>query len=227
MKLAAKEFPTIVRARCAILLGIVALLIAISYSAAPAAADGIVAIHVDAIHRVATYYQGEPEPLDFNRRCGTWGVYNPYIVDDSFNVRAKGAAYYALQLLTQQWALPGDRPHGVHPVTTSLGENKRLLTAYALKRPDGIWSVLIVNKDGIARPVTVDFNRGGAPANFTGAVDVVTFGREQYGWAGHGPADLPSPDSGLKRSTRMDGAGTYVVAPESLTVIRGAIEIAP
>jgi hypothetical protein len=169
----------------------------------------------------ATYYQGEPEPLDHNRRCGTWGAYNPYIVDDQFNVRAKGAAYYALQLLTQVWALPGDQPHGVYPVTTSLGDVKPLVTGYALKRPDGKWSVLVVNKDTVARSVTVAFGSGSAVAHFTGTVDEVTFGREQYQWTGHGPTDLPNPDRGLQHATIAAGTQSFVVAPESLTVLAG------
>ena len=175
----------------------------------------------------ATYYQGEAEPLDHNRRCNTWGAYNPYIVDENFNVRAKGAAYYALQLLTQQWALPGDLPHGVYPATTSLGDKKPLLTAYALKRPDGMWSVLVVNKDTIPRPVTIAFESAGKVAHFTGTVDVVTFGREQFRWTGRGPADLPNPDRGLAHSTTAGGDRSYIVAPESLTVIRGTSDIAP
>jgi hypothetical protein len=171
----------------------------------------------------ATYYQGEAEPLDHNRRCGTWGAYNPYIVDDQFNVRAKGAAYYALQLLTQSWALPGDQPHGVYPVATSLGDDKPVLTAYALKRPDGQWSVLVVNKDTVARSVTIAFEGGSTVAHFSGAVDEVTFGREQYRWTGRGPTDLPNPDRGLRHLTIAGGARSFEVAPESLTVFRGTI----
>lgn len=174
----------------------------------------------------ATYYQGEPEPLDHNRRCGTWGAYNPYIVDDQFNVRAKGAAYYALEMLTQQWALPGDLPHGVYPVTTSLGDVKPVLTAYALKRPDGKWSVLVVNKDSVAHSVSVAFESGRTIAYFSGAVDYVTFGREQFQWTGRGPTDLPNPDRGLQRKQLAPGAQSFEVAPESLTVLRGAIGMA-
>lgn len=172
----------------------------------------------------ATYYQGEPEPLDFNRHCGTWGAYNPYIVDDRFNVRAKGAAYYALQLLTQAWAAPGDQPHGVYPVATSLGVDKPLLTAYALKRPDGQWSVLVVNKDTIARSVTVAFESGRAVGHFAGAVNEVTFGQAQYRWTGNGPTDLPNPDQGLQHGTIASGARTFDIPAESLTVLRGAVD---
>ena len=131
-----------------------------------------------------------------------------------------GAAYYALQLLTQQWALPGDKPHGVYPVTTSLGDHNALVTAYALKRPDDMWSVLVVNKDAVARRVMIVF---GNARSFIGKVHVVTFGSEQYGWSGRGPDDLPKPDSGLKHSVASGGNTTYLVAAQSLTVFRGAI----
>lgn len=175
----------------------------------------------------ATYYQAEPEPLGRNDRCHTWGAYNPYIVDENYDVRAEGAAYYALRLLTQQWVLPGDQPHGVYPVTTSLGDHLPRLTAYAVRRPDGLWSVLVINKDVAPRTVSIDFARGVSVAHFSGAVDVVAFGREQYRWTGRGPRDLPNPDRGLQYSHIARGARTYVVAPESLTVLRGAISDAP
>lgn len=171
----------------------------------------------------ATYYQAEPEPLDYNRRCRAWGAYNPYIVDKSFAVRARGAAYYALRLLTQQWALPGDRRHGVYPVTANLGSEKPLVTAYALERPDGTWSVLVVNKDAVARSVKIEFEQNGLRKSFAGIVDVITFGESQYRWTGNGPADPPNPDRGLARSTLNSNASSFVVAPQSLTVFRGTI----
>ena len=171
----------------------------------------------------ATYYQAEPEPLGYNARCKSWGAYNPYIVDKNFNVRAKGAAYYALQLLTGQWALPGDQPHGVYPVTTSLRDRNAAVTAYALKRPDGKWSVLVVNKDDFAHSVTIDFAGGSRQTHFKNRVDVVTFGRGQYHWSGRGPAASPDIDKGLVHLTARGGQTTYAVAPQSLTIFRGVI----
>jgi hypothetical protein len=174
-----------------------------------------------------TYYQAETEPLGHDRRCNAWGAYNPYIVDKDFQIRAKGAAYYALQLLTQDWALPGDAPHGVYPVTTSLGDDNALVTAYSLKRPDGTWSILVVNKDRVPRELSIDFRNGADAAHFTGKVDVATFGSRQYQWSGNGPNDLPNPDSGLQRKTIAGASAVYVVAPRSLTVFRGKIDLRP
>ena len=171
----------------------------------------------------ATYYQAETEPLNHRASCNSWGAYNPYLVDKNFQVRAKAAAYYSAQLITKEWALPGDSRHGVYPVTTSLGENKALITSYALKRPDGTWSILVVNKDDVARRVTIDFGSKGA--RFTGPVRVVTFGKNQYAWSGD-PKDRPNPDKGLQRSTVQD-AESYTVAPRSLTVFRGRVAGSP
>jgi F5/8 type C domain len=169
----------------------------------------------------ATYYQAEPEPLGYDRRCRSWGAYNPYIVDNAFTVRAKGAAYYALRLLTQQWALPGDRPHGVYPVTTGLA--KPVVTAYALQRPDGTWSVLVVNKDRVTRRLRIRFSDGSQQREFLGTVAVATFGQANYRWAGNGPADAPDPDRGIVLTTLHTGGQLVTVAPRSLTVLSGRI----
>jgi hypothetical protein len=169
----------------------------------------------------ATYYQAEAEPLRLKRQCNTWGAYNPYIVDQRFNVRAKGAAYYALQLITQQWALAGDRPHGVYPVTTSLGNHDAVVTAYALERPDGAWSILAVNKDNKPHRITIDF--GPRRTRFKGNVGLVTFGAAQYRWSGEGPSALPDPDKGLAYAHLPASAGTYTIPALSITVIRGSL----
>lgn len=170
-----------------------------------------------------TYYQGEPEPLGSNDRCKTWGAYNPYIVDQAFNVRAKGAAYYAIRLIAQQWLQPGDSPHGVFAAATSLGNHDAVVTAYSVRRPDGNWSVLIDNKDSVAHPVTIVFAKAGGAARFAGKVRIITFGSAQYAWSGKGPADRPNPDKGLAFSSKAGGGTSYLVPARSLTVIRGAI----
>ncbi len=169
-----------------------------------------------------TYYQAEPEPVGRNDRCKTWGAYNPYIVDRDFNVRAKGAAYYALQLIAQQWVLPGDREHGVYPVTSSLGNHDAVVTAYAVRRPDGKWSLMLVNKDTLAHPVTIDFAERGGTGRFTGSVRTITFGSARYRWSGNGPGDRPNPDKGLAFGSAPGGKTAYVVPARSLMVIRGA-----
>jgi hypothetical protein len=148
----------------------------------------------------ATYYQAEAEPLGYDKRCNVWGAYNPYLVDNQFRVRGKAPAYYALRLLTTQWAQPGDEPQGVYPVTTSLGEKNAVLTAYALHRPDGAWSLLVDNKDFVAHRVSVSIGASG----FAGDVTMVSL---------HGTKTVPA-------------AASYEVPARSLTVLRGFAPVA-
>ncbi len=169
-----------------------------------------------------TYYQIEPEPLGRSRECGTWGAYNPFLIGDDYSVHGYGAAYYADRLLTQDWAQPGDTPQAIFPLTTSLGNDLAAVTAYALRRPDGTWSVLIDNKDAIAHDVAVAFSDGPRTRHFAGTVTIATFGEQQYHWPATDPAALPSPDRGIARAA-MEARPQFTVPAYSLEVIRGAI----
>ncbi len=164
-------------------------------------------------------YQIEPEPLERDARCGTWGAYNPFIVDASYRIRARGAAFYIDRLLTREWVVPGNAPQAVYPVRTSLGRHLPLVTAYAVHRSDAAWSVLLVNKDRVARTVRVRFGSD----RFDGPVSDVSFGPAQYAWGGRGPLDLPKPDAGLARSVVAGGDATYTLPARSVNVLRGAI----
>ncbi|MBV9270976.1 MAG: discoidin domain-containing protein, partial [Candidatus Eremiobacteraeota bacterium] len=172
------------------------------------------------------YYQIEAEPLNRSRECGTWGAYNPYLVDDDFNVHGVGAAFYAAQLLTGDWLRAGDMPHEVYPVTTSLGPVRPTVTAYAVKRPDATWSILIDNKDPQSRDVAIQFDGKRAPRRFSGRVELARFGEAQYAWSGQGASAKPNPDFGISR-TQQPAGKRFTVDPRSLTVIRGTIGADP
>jgi len=157
------------------------------------------------------YYQYETEPLSSNPHCGRYGSYTLFITDRDYTIRARDAAFYTAQMLTQQWLLPGDGLHAIYPVTTSLGSNRALITAYDAKRPDGQWSLLLVNKDFRSREVRIDGL--GQPVSYA------TFGEDQYLWSGFDPNALPSPDLGITHQSLR--AGPYYRLPaRSISVIR-------
>jgi hypothetical protein len=58
------------------------------------------------------------------------------------------------------------------------------VTAYALKRPDGEWSLLAVNRDQQnSHRVRIAFRgTGDSSASFAGPVEIATFGSGQYKW---------------------------------------------
>ncbi|MDP9024055.1 MAG: hypothetical protein M3N13_01595, partial [Candidatus Eremiobacteraeota bacterium] len=169
----------------------------------------------------AMYYQIETEPLG-KSRCGLYGAYNPYIVDDDYHVHGYGAAYYALRMLTTQWLLPGDDPVDIYGVRNSLGDAEPAVTAYAAKRSDATWSVLIVNKDVVARDVDIEF-AGPLGLSRLNQADVAVFGPAQYAWDGN-PKHAPSPDSGIVIEHRQLAGGRVTVGPHSLMVVRGALQ---
>ena len=102
-----------------------------------------------------------------------------------------------------------------------------LITAYAVKRPDGEWSLLIINKDpSNAHEARIAFEDEGkeTAARFAGAVKMVTFGVAEYVWHPSGATSHADPDGPAKRSTVEWKDGQKVMLPKaSLTVLTGKV----
>src|SRR4029079_11178587 len=78
------------------------------------------------------------------RRCDTWGNLMLFQFFDDWQIRP-GAPFYATSLLTHEWAQPGGGVHSVFAATSDLrnATKQPLVTAYAVRRPDGKMSVLV------------------------------------------------------------------------------------
>jgi hypothetical protein len=170
------------------------------------------------------YYQYEAEPLGRKRECGKYGNYGMFIANENYDILARAGQYYGAQMLTRYWMMPGDRVHELFPVTTDQRSPHPGLSAYAAKRPDGDWSILIVNKDAEAHSVQVDFAAGGASQVFERQVSRVTFGAGQFNWNGDAAAEIPSPRHPPVASTVGGGpAAVYVIPPLSVTVLNARL----
>jgi hypothetical protein len=95
--------------------------------------------------------------------------------------------YIASQVITQEWTQPVDKLHKLYKATSDvLDKNKNeLITAYPVERPDGQWSVMLINKDeNKSHSVRVAFDNpaAGKKSFFTGTVDRVIFGPAEYQW---------------------------------------------
>jgi hypothetical protein len=156
------------------------------------------------------YYQYETEPQNYNKRCGTYGNYTMFLTDDTYRIRTRAASFYGAQMLTHEWLQPGDAPQGIYRLTTSLGDNRPLITGYAAKRADGSWSLLFVNKDFRARRIHIE--------QFGAARRFATFGEQEYLWSGRDGAELPSPNRGIVHDSLHDGSD-YMLPPRSISVI--------
>lgn len=172
------------------------------------------------------YFHFFPRPL--SRGCHGWGTFGMFSADRDYHIKQYTSQYFASRLINLEWVKPGDETHHTFRVSTNVRDSsgRELLAAYAVKRPDEQWSLMVVNRDqSSAHTVKVAFEAGSeAPGYFSGPVTVVTFGREQYRWHSEGSRSHASPDGPPVTTSVADGArATFTFPPASLTILRGAV----
>lgn len=166
-----------------------------------------------------------PHPICPN----SWGTYHMFMVDDHYQIVQPTSQYFAAQLITQQWAEPKDALHMLYKAASDLTDSRGhvLVTAYALHRPDGQWSLMLINKDRDRahklRIVFRDMERK-TDASFVGKITSIVFGKEQYQWhpdrkKGHAEPDGPP----VTRVLSVEPGTDYDLPPASLTVLRGTV----
>ena len=185
-------------------------------------ADYMASALADGVRKVV-YYQYEPETLSQNDVCTSdWGNLTMFAADANADIRARTAQFDAALMLTKQWVQEGDGAHDVYRASTSIArDGYQVVTAYALQRPDGQWSVMLVNKNDKPYHVRIQFDGLGARA-FAGPVTRVTWGSAQYAWRAQGAQSHPDPNDPPAVST-VDGP-MFEVPALSLTVFRGHVQ---
>jgi len=161
--------------------------------------------------------------------ANSWGTYHLFMADDHYQIQQPTSQFFAAQLLTQEWAEPGDGEHLLYLASSDVKDSRgrAVVTAYALDRPDGQWSLMLINKDhdhphGVRVVFHAADNR--PDTYFSGSVTEITFGREQYQWHPARKKGYADPDGPPLRSTLDAGAGSVYVLPRaSLTVLRGRL----
>jgi len=155
------------------------------------------------------------------------GFGNFLLLDANYNVVGYPPQYIAAQIITKEWVQPVDQPHKQFKAVSDLADaaGNVLVTAYAVERPDGQWSVMLVNRDQHNdHAVKMAFDMSGKHAYFTGSVDRITFGSDQYKWHQEGALGHADPDGPPARSTVQGGADVLYQLPKaSITVLRGRL----
>jgi hypothetical protein len=105
---------------------------------------------------------------------------------------------------------PGDELHHTYRATCDLrdGAGHELVASYAVERPDGQWSLMLINRDQLnvhTLRVVFDDSNAGRQRYFTGPVAMVTFGSEQYVWHAGAQSGHPDPDGPPVTSTLSGG----------------------
>jgi hypothetical protein len=177
------------------------------------------------------YFHYLPEGLSrgHNGSLGTFGFFS---ADRDLKIRQPLSQYFASQLINLEWVQPGDGLHKLFPAVSDVGDGAGhvLVTSYAVKRPDGQWALLIINKDQEnAHTVGISFDdtEKGTAGFFAGPVSVTTFGKDQYRWHPDLNGGTADPDGPAVKSTIKGEPGTKFSLPAaSVTAIRGTISTA-
>jgi len=173
------------------------------------------------------YYHDLPYSPPHPACPNSWGTYHMFMVDENYQIRQRTSQFFAAQLITQQWAEPKDAEHRLFRAVSDVkdSEGHVLLTAYALQRPDGQWSLMLINKDyDQAHQVRLRFHDEASHSDryLSGPVTMITFGKAQYHWHpdrrnGHADPDGPPVTTNLTG----DETTRYNLPPASLTILRG------
>jgi hypothetical protein len=137
-------------------------------------------------------------PLQMEHGCNdSPGTFGMFTLDANYQIQQPLSQFFASQLINIEWVQPGAGAHQIFPSKSDIddGAGHTLVTSYALKRPDGQWSLMLVNRDQLnAHRVRIVFQQQVEKAptdkdqsarelnSFLGFVEIATFGKAQYQW---------------------------------------------
>ena len=108
-------------------------------------------------------------------------------IDQQDHVRFYSPQYLATQVITKEWVQPADARHKLYRASSDVRDSSgnNLVTAYPVERPDGQWSVLLINKDpdnDYSVKIAFTGANPGRQRAFSGTIDRIVFGAAQYQW---------------------------------------------
>lgn len=168
----------------------------------------------------------EPAELMHEPSCPLWGNLAFFLSDPAGAVRDSLPAYWAARLLTTAWADSTGGNHGQFATTVSSGDSGSAsrVGAYTLRRPDGRWSVLLLNRDSAqAHSVTVSLQLGNTSSRrpLKGPIDLWQYSSVQYQFHADGEFGRPSRNLPPAHRVMSMAPAPITLPPMSITVIVG------
>jgi hypothetical protein len=172
-------------------------------------------------------------PLGIHGGCnGSLGTFGLFSTDANLQAEQPLSQYFASQMINLDWVQPGDGAHRLFHAASDIQDaaGHVLVTAYAALRPDGQWSLLIVNKDqenGHTVRIAFDGLKPGGEGRFDGPTKMTTFGSAQYQWHPGTMTGKADPDGPPAHSTIAASPETqYELPAASITVLTGTVRSA-
>ena len=176
----------------------------------------------------AAFYHSPIQPQGVRSTCLGWASWSNFVSNENYDITGYTSTYWAAHMINLEWVQHRAGLHHMFPSSTDItdAQGDTLVTSYAVRRPDGTWSLMLVNRDETAaHTVRVVFNdaQSKRTASFTGPVTSVTWGTDQYVWINDGPNSHPDPDH-PPVATRLQASPTTFTLPKaSITVLRGSV----
>ena len=175
----------------------------------------------------AVYYHSPIQPEPLRSGCRGYSTYGNFVADEDLNIKQYAAQYFASRIINMDWVKHGAGIHRFYPASSDLTDDagNTLVTAYAVARPDGEWSLMLVNKDATnAHAVRANFADEKSQRHFEGKISVTTFGAEQYVWHPAGAQSRADPGGPPPVSSLEAKPDTQFTLPRaSITVLRGRL----
>ncbi len=176
----------------------------------------------------AAFYHSPIQPQGVQNTCLGWSSWSNFVSDETYTIKGYTATYYAAHMINLEWV---QHRAGVHQMFASASDvtdaaGNQLVTSYAVRRPDGNWSLMLVNRDATnphSVRVVFDDTKSKRNTSFSGPVTFVSFGSEQYVWINDGPNSHPDPDH-PPVATTLQAPSTVTLPKASITVLRGKVE---
>jgi len=158
---------------------------------------------------------------------GSRGTFAMFSTDPDLKILQPLSQFFASQLINLEWVQPGSGEHTIFNAASDVtdGAGNTLVSAYAVHRPDGDWSLMIVNKDqenAHSLKILFDDPRQGSAGSFSGSVTAKIFGKAQYQWH---PATLQADPDGPIATSAIPASpdSLFELPPASITVLRGKV----
>jgi hypothetical protein len=178
----------------------------------------------------AAFYHSPIQPQTVQDTCLGPASWSNFVADRDYNITGYTAPYWGARMINIEWVQHRSGVHEMYPSSTDVkdSEGNVLVTSYAVRRPDGNWSLMLVNRDeSNAHEVRVVFDdsKSKRKRSYSGPVAWVSFGSEQYVWKADGAKSYADPDGPpVARAIAGSGSATYTLPKASVTVLRGRIE---
>ena len=172
------------------------------------------------------YFGYEPGDLAHERDCDHWGNLIMFLADSLGQAQYRMPRYYGTWMLTHAWADSAGGAHAMYPVRVERDGTAAvdtLLSAFALRRPDHRWSLLLVNRDPDRERVVdprIAATSGARGRALRGPVETWQYSSAQYEFredaaSGHPVRSLPPVHGTIAK------AGKLTLPPYSITVVTG------